>query len=34
MKSLIEDRIIQEKGELIEGEFKANDSICRQVSNR
>ena len=34
MKSLIEDRIKQEKGALIEGEFKANDSICRQVSNR
>ena len=34
MKTLIEDRIIQEKGQLIEGEFKANDSICRQVSNR
>ena len=34
MKSLIEGRITQEKGQLIEGEFKANDSICRQVSNR
>jgi len=34
MKSLIEGRITQEKGHLIEGEFKANDSICRQVSNR
>jgi len=34
MKSLIESRITQEKGQLIEGEFKANDSICRQVSNR
>ena len=34
MKSLIEGRIKQEKGQLIEGEFKANDSICRQVSNR
>jgi 4-hydroxy-3-methylbut-2-enyl diphosphate reductase len=34
MKSLIEGRIMQEKGQLIEGEFKANDSICRQVSNR
>jgi 4-hydroxy-3-methylbut-2-enyl diphosphate reductase len=34
MKSLIEGRITQENGQLIEGEFKANDSICRQVSNR
>ncbi len=34
IKSLIEERIIDEKGELIDGDFKANDSICRQVSNR
>jgi 4-hydroxy-3-methylbut-2-enyl diphosphate reductase len=34
MKSLIEERIIVEKGELIDGDFDANDSICRQVSNR
>lgn len=34
MKSLIEDRIIETKGEIKEGDFHANDSICRQVSNR
>jgi 4-hydroxy-3-methylbut-2-enyl diphosphate reductase len=30
----IEDRIKSEKGELTEIDFNANDSICRQVSNR
>jgi 4-hydroxy-3-methylbut-2-enyl diphosphate reductase len=30
----IEDRIKQTKGELTELDFNANDSICRQVSNR
>ena len=30
----IEDRIKQAKGELTELDFNANDSICRQVSNR
>lgn len=37
MKSLIEERIKQENPELSEEElpfFNANDSICRQVSNR
>ncbi len=34
MKSLIEERIKKENGELREEDFKANDSICRQVSNR
>ena len=34
MKTLIEDRIKAEKGELQIEDFKANDSICRQVSNR
>ena len=34
MKSLIQARIEKEKGTLIDGDFKANDSICRQVSNR
>jgi 4-hydroxy-3-methylbut-2-enyl diphosphate reductase len=30
----IEDRIKQAKGKLTELDFNANDSICRQVSNR
>lgn len=30
----IEDRIKKAKGELTEADFNANDSICRQVSNR
>ncbi|MFZ9045580.1 MAG: 4-hydroxy-3-methylbut-2-enyl diphosphate reductase [Cyclobacteriaceae bacterium] len=34
IKSMIENRIRQEKGELIPEDFDANDSICRQVSNR
>lgn len=34
MKSLIEERIKAEKGELLVEDFNANDSICRQVSNR
>ncbi len=34
LKSLIEERIKSAKGELVEGDFLANDSICRQVSNR
>jgi 4-hydroxy-3-methylbut-2-enyl diphosphate reductase len=34
MKALIEERIKQENGELALADFKANDSICRQVSNR
>lgn len=34
IKSQIEERIIREKGELIDADFDANDSICRQVSNR
>lgn len=34
MKALMEARVMQEKGELRVEDFKANDSICRQVSNR
>ncbi|PRY86565.1 4-hydroxy-3-methylbut-2-enyl diphosphate reductase [Mongoliibacter ruber] len=34
LKSKIEDRIKEAKGELNEVDFNANDSICRQVSNR
>jgi len=34
MKSLIEERIKEARGELNEVDFNANDSICRQVSNR
>lgn len=34
IKSLIESRIEKEKGTLILADFEANDSICRQVSNR
>lgn len=34
MKALIEERIKKEKGELSVEYFNANDSICRQVSNR
>jgi len=34
IKSLIEDRIVESKGSLEVLDFKANDSICRQVSNR
>jgi len=34
LKSKIEERIKVEKGELNEVDFNANDSICRQVSNR
>ncbi len=34
LKSLIEERIKQAKGSLDVMDFKANDSICRQVSNR
>ena len=34
MKEQIEKRIIKEKGELTMELFDANDSICRQVSNR
>jgi 4-hydroxy-3-methylbut-2-enyl diphosphate reductase len=34
LKSKIEERIKTEKGVLSEVDFNANDSICRQVSNR
>ncbi|PSL05669.1 4-hydroxy-3-methylbut-2-enyl diphosphate reductase [Cecembia rubra] len=34
LKSKIEERIVAAKGELNEVDFYANDSICRQVSNR
>lgn len=34
IKSMIEERIVASKGELEVTDFKANDSICRQVSNR
>jgi len=34
IKSLIEQRITEAKGKLNVLDFKANDSICRQVSNR
>ena len=34
IKSMIEERIKETKGELEILDFKANDSICRQVSNR
>lgn len=34
IKSMIEDKIKETKGELQVLDFKANDSICRQVSNR
>ncbi|MEQ8338062.1 MAG: 4-hydroxy-3-methylbut-2-enyl diphosphate reductase [Cyclobacteriaceae bacterium] len=34
MKDQIEKRILKEKGELTMEQFDANDSICRQVSNR
>ncbi len=34
LKAMIEDRIKAMNGELFEGDFHANDSICRQVSNR
>ncbi len=34
LKAKIEARIKKEKGELNEVDFNANDSICRQVSNR
>ena len=34
IKSLMENRVLAEKGELRVEDFKANDSICRQVSNR
>ena len=34
IRSLIEERIKEAKGTLEELDFNANDSICRQVSNR
>jgi 4-hydroxy-3-methylbut-2-enyl diphosphate reductase len=34
IRAMIEERIKAEKGELQEIDFNANDSICRQVSNR
>ena len=34
MKELIEDRIKKAKGAVSDEDFNANDSICRQVSNR
>lgn len=34
MKALIEQKIAQNGGDLMLNEFDANDSICRQVSNR
>lgn len=34
LKEKIENRIQEEKGSLTELDFNANDSICRQVSNR
>lgn len=34
LKKLIEERITESSNLSIEGDFRANDSICRQVSNR
>lgn len=34
LKAMLEERITAEKGTLEVTDFKANDSICRQVSNR
>lgn len=34
IRQLIEERIAKAKGCLSDGDFQANDSICRQVSNR
>ncbi len=34
LKEKIQERIVAEKGSLEEVDFNANDSICRQVSNR
>ncbi|MGB3179812.1 MAG: 4-hydroxy-3-methylbut-2-enyl diphosphate reductase [Cyclobacteriaceae bacterium] len=34
IRQLIEERIAKAKGVLSDGDFQANDSICRQVSNR
>ncbi|WP_258104403.1 4-hydroxy-3-methylbut-2-enyl diphosphate reductase [Marinoscillum sp. MHG1-6] len=34
IKQLIEERIAEAKGSLTDEDFNANDSICRQVSNR
>ena len=34
LKALIEEGIAEHNGELFEADFQANDSICRQVSNR
>jgi 4-hydroxy-3-methylbut-2-enyl diphosphate reductase len=34
IKSLIEERMVASQGELMLENFQANDSICRQVSNR
>jgi len=34
LKSILEERIAENKGSLEVTDFKANDSICRQVSNR
>ncbi len=34
MERLIQERILQHKGSLEEGDFVSNDTLCRQVSNR
>ncbi|MBL7923694.1 MAG: 4-hydroxy-3-methylbut-2-enyl diphosphate reductase [Bacteroidia bacterium] len=34
MERLIQERILQFKGSLEEGDFVSNDTLCRQVSNR
>lgn len=34
MQQLIQERILQHKGSLEEGDFNSNDTLCRQVSNR
>lgn len=34
MEQMIQERILQHKGSLEEGDFVSNDTLCRQVSNR
>lgn len=34
MEQMIQERIIKAKGSLEENDFVANDTLCRQVSNR
>ena len=34
IKHLIKERLTKEKADFVDGDFIANDSICRQVSNR